>query len=54
MMFTASTPALQLSNRGYKDYTDADNGIFVAHICMKYLVLQPGEAVCVPVDDIHA
>jgi mannose-6-phosphate isomerase len=37
-----------------KDYTDADNGILVALICMKYLVLQPGETVCVPADSIQA
>jgi mannose-6-phosphate isomerase len=36
------------------DYTDADNGILVALICMNYLVLQPGEAVYVPADGIHA
>jgi mannose-6-phosphate isomerase len=37
-----------------KDYTDADNGILVALICMNYLVLQPGEAVYVPADGIHS
>jgi mannose-6-phosphate isomerase len=36
------------------DYTDADNGVLVALICMNYLVLQPGEAVYVPADGIHA
>ena len=36
------------------DYTDTDNGILVALICMNYLVLQPGEAVYVPADGIHA
>ena len=37
-----------------KDFTDTDNGILVALICMNYLVLQPGEAVYVPADGIHA
>ncbi len=36
------------------DYTSSDNGILVALICMNYLVLQPGEAVYVPADGIHA
>jgi len=36
------------------DYTDSDNGILVALICMNYLVLEPGEAVYVPADGIHA
>jgi mannose-6-phosphate isomerase len=35
-------------------YTDTDNGILVALICMNYLVLQFGEAVYVPADGIHA
>jgi mannose-6-phosphate isomerase len=36
------------------DYTDTDDGILVALICMNYLVLQPGEAVNVLADGIHA
>lgn len=37
-----------------EDYTEADSGLLVALICMNYLVLQPGEAVYVPADGIHA
>lgn len=45
-------PALLPRPQG--DYTDTDNGILVALICMNYLVLQPGEAVYVPAHGIHA
>lgn len=35
-------------------YSKVDNGILVALICMNYLVLQPGEAIYIPADGIHA
>ena len=44
----------ELLPRLQNDYTPADNGILVTLICMNYLVLQPGEAVYVPADGIHA
>jgi len=37
-----------------KQYADSDPGILVALITMNYVVLQPGEAVYVPADGIHA
>jgi mannose-6-phosphate isomerase len=37
-----------------EQYSKSDNGILVATLLMNYLILEPGEAVCVPADSIHA
>lgn len=44
----------QLAPRLAQQYDASDPGILVALITMNYLVLQPGEAVYVPADGIHA
>ncbi|KAL2814288.1 RmlC-like cupin domain-containing protein [Aspergillus granulosus] len=43
-----------LLNRLSRQYTDSDNGALVAVLLMNYMTLQPGEAVYVPADSIHA
>ncbi|KAL2836579.1 RmlC-like cupin domain-containing protein [Aspergillus pseudoustus] len=43
-----------LLERLSKQYTESDNGSLVAVLLMNYMTLQPGEAVCVPADSIHA
>jgi mannose-6-phosphate isomerase len=43
-----------LIERLSKQYTESDNGALVAVLLMNYMTLQPGEAVCVPADSIHA
>ncbi|KAL4885583.1 RmlC-like cupin domain-containing protein [Aspergillus karnatakaensis] len=43
-----------LLERLSKQYSESDNGTLVAVLLMNYMVLQPGEAVCVPADSIHA
>lgn len=43
-----------LLDRLRKQYTEYDNGTLVAVLLMNYVVLKPGEAVCVPADSIHA
>ncbi|CAG8417361.1 unnamed protein product [Penicillium salamii] len=43
-----------LLDRLSKQYSTFDNGNLVAALLMNYLVLEPGEAVCVPADGIHA
>lgn len=43
-----------LLDRLRQQYTEGDNGSLVAALLMNYMVLQPGEAVCVPADSIHA
>ncbi|CAG8262823.1 unnamed protein product [Penicillium salamii] len=43
-----------LLERLSKQYSSFDNGSLVAALLMNYLVLEPGEAVCVPADGIHA
>ncbi|KAJ5312404.1 hypothetical protein N7508_003234 [Penicillium antarcticum] len=43
-----------LLDRLSKQYTKFDNGNLVAALLMNYMVLEPGEAVCVPADSIHA
>ncbi|KAL4749811.1 hypothetical protein BDW72DRAFT_177412 [Aspergillus terricola var. indicus] len=43
-----------LLERVSKQYSESDNGALVAVLLMNYMVLQPGEAVCVPADSIHA
>lgn len=35
-------------------YSDSDNGILVASLLMNFMILEPGQAVCVPADSIHA
>ncbi|KAI4151409.1 MAG: hypothetical protein LQ340_003517 [Diploschistes diacapsis] len=45
---------LDLLPRIQDQYGPADNGTLVALLCMNFLVLQPGEAVYVPADGIHA
>lgn len=44
----------RLAPRLAKQYADSDPGILVALITMNYIVLQPGEAIYVPADGIHA
>ncbi|KAI9371945.1 RmlC-like cupin domain-containing protein [Aspergillus egyptiacus] len=43
-----------LLERLSKQYSESDNGTLVAALLMNYLTLQPGEAVCVPADSLHA
>ena len=43
-----------LLDRLSKQYSTFDNGNLVAALLMNYMVLEPGEAVCVPADGIHA
>jgi len=43
-----------LLDRLSKQYSKFDNGNLVAALLMNYMVLEPGEAVCVPADGIHA
>lgn len=43
-----------LLHRLDEQYSKSDNGILVATLLMNYMILQPGEAVCVPADSIHA
>ncbi|KAL5342801.1 RmlC-like cupin domain-containing protein [Aspergillus crustosus] len=43
-----------LLERLSKQYSEGDNGTLVAALLMNYMVLQPGEAVCVPANSIHA
>ncbi|KAL4864596.1 hypothetical protein BDV12DRAFT_175901 [Aspergillus spectabilis] len=43
-----------LLERLSRQYSESDNGTLVAVLLMNYMVLQPGEAVCVPADSIHA
>ncbi|CAI7566845.1 unnamed protein product [Penicillium glandicola] len=43
-----------LLDRLSKQYSEFDNGNLVAALLMNYMVLEPGEAVCVPADSIHA
>lgn len=37
-----------------EQYSKSDNGILVATLLMNYMILEPGEALCVPADSIHA
>ncbi|CAL5865926.1 uncharacterized protein PFLUO_LOCUS132 [Penicillium psychrofluorescens] len=43
-----------LLDRLNKQYSKFDNGNLVATLLMNYMVVEPGEAVCVPADSIHA
>ncbi|KAJ5234195.1 uncharacterized protein N7469_003363 [Penicillium citrinum] len=43
-----------LLDRLSKQYSETDNGCLVAVLCMNFMTLEPGEAVCVPADSIHA
>ncbi|KAJ5620602.1 hypothetical protein N7510_004586 [Penicillium lagena] len=43
-----------LLNRLSEQYSEFDNGNLVAALLMNYMTLEPGEAVCVPADSIHA
>lgn len=43
-----------LLDRLSKQYSTLDNGNLIAALLMNYMVLEPGEAVCVPADGIHA
>lgn len=43
-----------LLRRVSKQYTEYDNGALVAVLLMNYMVMQAGEAACVPADSIHA
>lgn len=43
-----------LLDRLSKQYSTFDNGNLIAALLMNYMVLEPGEAVCVPADGIHA
>ena len=45
---------LDLLPRLQQQYTKADNGTLVALVCMNYLVLQPGDALYIPADGLHA
>ncbi|KAJ5093497.1 hypothetical protein N7456_009358 [Penicillium angulare] len=44
----------ELLERLSQQYSEFDNGNLVAALLMNYMVLKPGEAVCVPADSIHA
>ena len=57
------TPREKFGTQGYilgllprlqRQYTKADSGSLVALICMNYLVLQPGDALYIPADGLHA
>ncbi|KAJ6115948.1 hypothetical protein N7523_006365 [Penicillium sp. IBT 18751x] len=37
-----------------EQYSKSDNGILVATLLMNYIILEPGEALCVPADSLHA
>lgn len=41
-------------DRVRQQYSDFDNGNLIAVLCMNYLVLNPGDAVYIPADGIHA
>lgn len=43
-----------LLDRLSKQYSTFDNGNLVAALLMNYMVLEPGEGVCVPADGLHA
>ncbi|KAL3473399.1 mannose-6-phosphate isomerase, class I [Aspergillus californicus] len=43
-----------LLERLSRQYSQSDNGTLVAVLLMNYMILKPGEAVCVPADSIHA
>jgi mannose-6-phosphate isomerase len=43
-----------LLRRLNEQYSKSDNGILVATLLMNYMILEPGEAICVPADSIHA
>ncbi|KAJ5827211.1 hypothetical protein N7447_003974 [Penicillium robsamsonii] len=43
-----------LLDRLSKQYSKFDNGNLVAALLMNYMILDPGEAICVPADGIHA
>ncbi|KAJ5267135.1 hypothetical protein N7478_009943 [Penicillium angulare] len=44
----------KLVERLSEQYSESDNGILIASLLMNYMALEPGEAVCVPADSIHA
>lgn len=59
----SALPCSALGNQGYildllprlqKQYTESDNGTLIALICMNFLTLQPGQAIFVPADGLHA
>ncbi|KAJ5082182.1 hypothetical protein N7532_011225 [Penicillium argentinense] len=43
-----------LLDRLSEQYSEFDNGNLVATLLMNYMVLEPGQAICVPADSIHA
>lgn len=43
-----------LLQRLSEQYSDSDNGLLVASLLMNFMTLDPGQAVCVPADSIHA
>ncbi|KAJ5908381.1 hypothetical protein N7495_001063 [Penicillium taxi] len=43
-----------LLDRLNKQYSEFDNGNLVAALLMNYMILEPGEAICVPADSMHA
>lgn len=43
-----------LLKRLSEQYSQFDNGNLVAALLMNYMVLEPGEALCVPADSMHA
>ncbi|CAG9955533.1 unnamed protein product [Clonostachys rosea f. rosea IK726] len=45
---------VDLIHRLQTDYGSTDPGTLVALLCMNYLVLEPGEALYIPADGIHA
>lgn len=45
---------LELLPRMIDQYGKADNGTLVALICMNYLTFEPGQAIWIPADGIHA
>ncbi|EAU34425.1 conserved hypothetical protein [Aspergillus terreus NIH2624] len=58
-----SLPAAQFGSQQYipqmlarlrAQYSEFDNGNLVAALLMNYMTIEPGEAVCVPADGIHA
>ncbi|CAI7590054.1 unnamed protein product [Penicillium pancosmium] len=43
-----------LLERLSEQYSNSDNGLLVASLLMNFMTLEPGQAVCVPADSIHA
>lgn len=52
--FGSQSYMLELLPRLQDQYGKTDNGTLVALICMNFLTFQPGEAIYIPADGIHA